>query len=95
MKKTIKLSEAALRGMIEKAIMEATQITEAESEGWIVEDDEAEEAYNLAVQHLGKETIDNAILRAMSNRVLAELLAYIFRMYDFREWSEYQANKES
>ena len=94
MKKTIKLSEAALRGMIEKVIMEATQLTEAESGGWVVETEEAQDAYNLAVQYFGEEKINSAIVRALSDVTLSEVLAYLFRQYDFREWDEYQANKE-
>lgn len=84
MKKVVKISESKLRQMISEAVMEAV------NGGWEVKDNEAETAYNLAVEKLGKEVIDNAIIRAMSNHVLAELLAYIFRMYDFREWDEYK-----
>ncbi len=84
MKKVIKVSESKLRQMISEAVMEAV------NGGWEVEDNEAEAAYNLAVKNLGKEVIDNAIIRAMPNHTLAELLAYIFRMYDFREWDEYK-----
>lgn len=87
MKKTVQITESKLRQMITEAVMEAT------NGGWSVDDSEAEEAYNFAVDKLGKETIDTAIIRAMSNHVLAEILAYVFRMYDFREWEEYQAQK--
>jgi myo-inositol-1-phosphate synthase len=87
MKKVVKISESKLRQMISEAVMEAV------NGGWEVEDNEAEAAYNLAVEKLGKEVIDDAIIRAMSSHVLAELLAYIFRQYDFREWDEYKSSK--
>lgn len=40
----------------------------------------------MAVERFGKETIDDAIIKTMSDNELAESLAYIFRMYDFEEW---------
>jgi hypothetical protein len=89
MKKVVKISESKLRQMISEAVMEAV------NGGWEVEDSEAEAAYNLAVEKLGKEVIDNAIIRAMPSHTLAELLAYIFRMYDFREWDEYKNAQQS
>jgi hypothetical protein len=70
-------------------------LLEAENGGWVVDDSEAMEAYALAEEKLGKEEIDTAIIRAMSTHQLAEILAYIFRMYDFREWDEYKSNKDS
>lgn len=87
MKKVIRLSEDNLKKMI------ANILNEAVNGGWEVDDNEAQEAYEFAVQHLGKDTIDSAIIRAMSDNVLADLLAYIFRMYDFREWDEYKQSK--
>ena len=87
MKKTVRITESKLRQIITEAVMEAT------NGGWSVDESEAEEAYNFAVNEMGKETIDSAIIRAMPNHVLAEILAYIFRMYDFREWEKYQAQK--
>ena len=65
-------------------------LNEAENGGWVVDDSEAQEAYNFAVDRMGKETVDTAIIRALSDKHLAEILAYIFRMYDFREWDEYK-----
>lgn len=41
----------------------------------------------VAVEHMGKETIDAAIVRCLGDEQLAQCLAYVFRMYDFREWS--------
>ena len=87
MKKVIKLTESDLRCIVENVL-------EGESGGWIVEPEEAEAAYNLAVRVLGQETIDRAIIRAMNNNTLADCLAYIFRMYDFKEWDEYKQSND-
>lgn len=86
MKKVIKLTEANLTNMIREAVVEAV------NGGWVVDDNEARDAYEFAANTLGKETIDSAIIRAMPDKTLAEILAYIFRMYDFREWESYKQN---
>lgn len=86
MKKVIKLTEANLTNMIREAVVEAV------NGGWVVDDNEAREAYEFAANTLGKETIDSAIIRAIPDNTLAEILAYIFRMYDFREWESYKQN---
>lgn len=82
--KRYRLTENKLRGMIREAVKSA--LNEGESGGWIVDSSEAEEAYEFAVEHMGKETVDSAIIRALSSDALADCLAYIFRMYDFTEW---------
>lgn len=61
-------------------------IKEAENGGWVVDSSEAQEAYNLAVQEIGEEKINSAIVRCLCGETLAQCLAYIFRQYDFREW---------
>jgi hypothetical protein len=71
-----------------KAANKANELNEAEDGGWVVEASEAQEAYNLAVQEMGEETINAAIVRSLGDETLAECLAYIFRQYDFREWSD-------
>lgn len=78
------VNESKLKRIIRQTINEAV------NGGWKVETGEAQEAYNLAVNILGKETIDDAIIRAMGDTQLAEILAYVFRMYDFTEWKEYK-----
>ncbi len=78
------MNESKLKRIIRQSINEAV------NGGWEVETNEAQEAYNLAVNVLGKETIDDAIIRAMGDTQLAEILAYVFRMYDFTEWEEYK-----
>lgn len=91
MKKRIKLNEDILRSMIMESLK--GYLNEAENGGWEVDDEEAMEAYALAEEKLGKEVIDTAIIRAMSTHQLADILAYIFRVYDFREWEEYKNQK--
>ena len=61
-------------------------LKEAENGGWVVDSSEAQEAYNLAVQEMGEDTINSAIIRVLSDETLAQCLAYIFRQYDFRQW---------
>lgn len=84
MKQAIKIKENELKQMISESVRRI--LREAENGGWTVEASEAQEAYNLAVEHMGEETINNAIIRCLGDATLAECLAYIFRQYDFREW---------
>jgi len=94
MKKQIKLTKSQLTEMVKNSLMEyAKHLNEAESEGWVVETDEAEDAYKLAVQEWGEEETNAMIVRCLGYTALSECLAYIFRMNDFRKWSEYQARK--
>lgn len=86
MKRKIKLTESKLKDIINESVKRV--VTEAENGGWVVDSSEAQEAYDMAVEYMGKETIDDAIIRCLTSDQLAECLAYIFRMYDFREWSE-------
>ena len=69
-------------------------LKEAENGGWVVDSTEARDAYALAARGMGKGTIYSAIIRSLSDEQLAQCLAYIFRMYDFREWEEYQNSIE-
>ena len=89
MKNIIKLTEQDLRGIVENTVKKI--LKEAESGGWVVDSSEAQEAYNLAVQEMGEETINSAIIRVLNDETLAQCLAYIFRQYDFRQWkSKYE-----
>ena len=65
-------------------------VKEAINGGWEVDSSEAQEAYNFAVQELGKETVDDAIIRNLNEETLAQCLVYMFRMYEFKEWYEYK-----
>lgn len=89
MKNVIKLTEQDLRGIVENTVKKI--LKEAENGGWVVDSSEAQEAYNLAVQEMGEDTINSAIIRVLSDETLAQCLAYIFRQYDFRQWkSKYE-----
>lgn len=57
-----------------------------ESYGWVVEPDEAYEAYEFACGYFGKEDLDSQIVGCLSSDELSDNLAYIFRMNDFEEW---------
>lgn len=92
MKKIIRLTESELRNIVEESTKRI--IKEAESGGWIVDSSEAQEAYNLAVQEMGEETINSAIVRSLGDEALAQCLAYIFRQYDFREWESRFDNQD-
>jgi hypothetical protein len=65
-------------------------ITAANNYGWVVESWEAQSAYDLACEYFGEEDINQQIVQAMSSDELAECLAFIFRMNDFREWDQYK-----
>lgn len=84
MKKIIRLTESDLQKIVKESAQRI--IKEAESGGWVVDTTEAQEAYNLAVQEMGEETINSAIVRCLGDEALAQCLAYIFRQYDFRQW---------
>lgn len=89
MKNIIKLTEQDLRGIVENTVKKI--LKEAENGGWVVDSSEAQEAYNLAAQEMGEDTINSAIIRVLSDETLAQCLAYIFRQYDFRQWkSKYE-----
>jgi hypothetical protein len=79
-----RISDKSLHRIVKESVDRV--VNEAENGGWKVDSSEAEEAYNLAVEYMGESTINNAIIRCLSNDALADCLAYIFRMYDFREW---------
>ena len=87
MKRVIKrLTDKELHRIVKESVDKVVQ--EAESGGWVVDSSEAEEAYNLAVEYMGENAINKAIIRCLSSDALADCLAYIFRMYDFREWGD-------
>jgi len=89
MKNIIKLTEQDLRGIVENTVKKI--LKEVENGGWVVDSSEAQEAYNLAVQEMGEDTINSAIVRCLGDETLAQCLAYIFRQYDFRQWkSKYE-----
>ena len=84
----MKLTEQDLRNIVKESVKKV--ISEAESGGWVVESWEAEDAYNLFAQEVGNEEANAAIVRAMGDQALSEVLAYLFRQYDFREWEKFK-----
>lgn len=82
--KTMRLTEKNLHNIVKESVNRI--IKEAENGGWVVDSSEAQEAYNLAVQEIGEEKVNSAIVRCLGDETLAQCLAYIFRQYDFREW---------
>lgn len=66
----------------------ASRITAAESYGWVVENNEVDEAYEMTCDYFGKDYVDDAIVGTLSTDDMASSLAYLFRMWDFRKWDE-------
>lgn len=66
----------------------------AENYGWVVENGEVDDAYELACEYYGEEAINADIVKCLSVNQLAACLAYIFRMNDFREWQERKNGNE-
>lgn len=62
----------------------------AESYGWVVEENEAWDAYDFAIESgwWDEAQLDSDIVHTLSVDELASSLAYIFRMNEFREWEE-------
>ena len=61
-----------------------------ESYGWVVDSREAWDAYEMACDYMGKDYVDDQIVSCLGTDALSDCLAYIFRMNDFREWSEHK-----
>ena len=85
-KQVIKLNESDFRKIVKETVKKV--LNEGESGGWVVEPEEAEEAYNMFAAELGNEEANAAIVRALGSKALSDVLAYLFRMYDFRQWDE-------
>ena len=93
MKKQIKLNESQIRDIVKENV--SRFLNEANSYGWEVDSSEAELAYNFMADEIGNEELNAAIVRAMSDDTLADIMAYLLRMYDMKGWKEYRdANKE-
>lgn len=77
--------EKYLKNLISESVKRA--LKEAEDGGWVVENHEVNEAMEMAIQYFGEEYVNEAIVRTLTTDQIAESLAYLFRMWDFREWS--------
>lgn len=66
-------------------------VTAAESYGWEVPDNMAQEAYDFAINsgYWDENSLNADIVNAISTDELAACLAFIFRMNDFQEWDDY------
>lgn len=84
MKHKVRLTESDIHNIVKRSVKRI--LNEAENGGWVVDSSEAQEAYELAVNELGEDEINRAIVRCISDETLAQCLAYIFRQYDFRQW---------
>lgn len=66
----------------------------ADNYGWVVDSNEAWDAYNFACEYFGKEQLDAEIVEGLSTDELAESLAFIFRMNDFQEWYDQNGSSD-
>lgn len=78
-----------------KSIKSSKQVKSGESYGWIVNNEDAWDKLWLFVDYFGEKEALEALARAMGNEDLADNLAYIFRMYDFKEGcSDYEPEED-
>ena len=75
---------------IKSACKSKKPVKAAESYGWVVDENEAWEAYEFACEYFGKDNLDDQIVASLDEDELASSLDYIFRMNDFREWKQYK-----
>lgn len=87
-KKQIRVNESQLKQIVNECVKNV--LTEANSYGWEVDDSEATLAYEYMAQEIGNEDLNAAIIRAMGNSALADIMAYLLRIYDMRGWEEYR-----
>ena len=71
------------------------RLSEAENGGWVVDSDEAWDAYDFAAEYFGEEDLNYQIRKAMGDEELASCMAYIFRMNDFREWYAHKNGEDA
>lgn len=85
MRKIIKLNEHDLKKMVTSVLNESLRY------GLVIDSSEADEAYNFAMEALGKEELDDAIIRALPKDELSNILTYLFRMYELaNDWYDYK-----
>ena len=75
---------------VKSACKSKKPVKAAESYGWVVDENEAWEAYEFACEYFGKDNLDDQIVTSLGVDELASSLAFIFRMNDFREWEQYK-----
>lgn len=84
-KKIVRLTESDLHRIVKESVN--ILMNEGEDYGWVVNSYEAQDAYDLAVEQMGEETVNREIVRCLGSDTLADCLAHMFRMYDFRQWN--------
>lgn len=87
-KKLTRLNEDQLKQIVNECVKNV--LKEANSYGWEVDNSEATLAYKYMAQEIGNEELNAAIVRAMGDSALADIMAYLLRMYDMRGWEEYR-----
>ena len=87
-KQVIRISEKQLRQIVTESAKK--YLNETESYGWTVETNEAEKAYDFMAGIIGEEELNAAIKRALGDEKLAEIMAYLLRMYNMQDWEEYR-----
>ncbi len=87
-KKLIRLKESQLKQIVTECVKNV--LKESDSYGWEVDTNEATLAYEYMAQEIGNDDLNAAIVRAMGNSTLADIMAYLLRMYDMRGWEEYR-----
>lgn len=83
-KKLIKITESDIKSIVKNSVKRI--LSEAEDNGWIVDDDNAQEALEFLYQQIGEEEANAAIVRTLGDVMLAKSLAYIFRQYNLTDW---------
>lgn len=78
-----------------KSIGSSKKVKSGESYGWVVNTEDAWDKLWLFVDAVGEKEALEALARAMGNDELSDNLAYIFRMYDFKEGcSDYEPEED-
>ena len=88
MRKELHLNEKQFRTLVRESVKK--YLKEANSYGWEVDTEDAQLAYQFMCEELGYDALNEAIVRAMGNEPLSEIMAYLLRMYDMRGWEEYR-----
>ena len=87
-KQEIHISKGQLRSIVRECVSHL--LKEANIYGWEVDSSEASMAYDFMAQEIGNEELNAAIVRAMGDNSLADIMAYLLRIYDMRGWEEYR-----
>ena len=83
------------RNNMRKSIKSRRAIKSAESYGWVVDSSDASRALDMWIEAVGEELAYKDVVDTLGSDELAEAMAYIFRMNDFREWDNKDDEIES